>query len=130
LLLMLAVAVLAALCLLGSVILTSIANGIAAFMLLGAGMFAGLLGQIGHGLNDVSLEHAAHIVSWALPFEALYQDGLARTTTGRGGATQFLVSLGPFGAGHAGGAGLLFYVVGYLAFVAVLTVAATARRDL
>ena len=130
LLLMLAVAVLAALCLLGSVALTSIANGIAAFMLLGAGMFAGLLGQVGHGLGNPSLEHTAHVVSWALPFEALYQEGLARTTAGKGGTTQFLVNLGPFGGGSAAGAGLLLYVAGYLALVAVLSVVATGRRDL
>lgn len=130
LLLMLAVAVVAALCLLGSVVLTSIANGIATFMLLGAGMFAGLLGQVGHGIGNASLEHTARVVSWALPFEALYQDGLARTTAGQGGATKFLVNLGPFGGGHEAGVGLLAYVAGYLALVAVLSVVATARRDL
>jgi len=130
LLLMLAVAVLAALCLLGSVALTSIANGIATFMVLGAGMFAGLLGQVGHGLGNASLEHTARVVSWALPFEALYQDGLARTTAGQGGATKFLVNLGPFGGGHEAGNGLLLYVAGYLALVGVLSVAATRRRDL
>ena len=129
-LLILAVAVLAALCLLGSVVLTSIANGIAAFMLLGAGMFAGLLGQVGHSIGDVSLEHTAHVVSWVLPYEALYQDALARTTTSQGGTTRFLVSLGPFGGGNAAGAGLVFYVGGYLALLAVLSVVATGRRDL
>jgi len=130
LLLMLAVAVLAALCLLGSVVLSSIANGIAAFMLLGAGMFAGLLGQVGHSIGDASLEHTAHMVSWGLPFEALYQDGLARTTAGQGGATRFLVTLGPFGGGNAAGAGLLVYVAGYLACVAVVAAVVAGRRDL
>jgi Cu-processing system permease protein len=130
LLLMLAVGVLAALCLLGSVILSSIANGIATFMLLGAGMFAGLLAQVGHGIGNASLEHTAHVVSWALPFEALYQDGLARTTAGQAGATRFLVSLGPFGGGTEAGNKLLLYVAGYLVLVGVLSVIATARRDL
>lgn len=130
LLLMLAVAVLAGLCLLGSVMLTSIANGIATFMVLGAGMFAGLLAQVGHGLGNTSLEHTAHVVSWALPFEALYQDGLAHTTAGQGGATKFLVNLGPFGGGTEAGNILLLYVAGYLALVGVLSVAATRRRDL
>ena len=129
-LLVLAVAVLAALCLLGSVVLSSIANGIASFMLLGAGMFAGLLGQVGHALGETSLEHTAHVVAWVLPFEALYQDGLARTTAGQGGTTRFLVSLGPFGGGSAAGAALLLYVVGYLALVGLVTCAAAARRDL
>ncbi|MDQ1684179.1 MAG: type transport system permease protein [Frankiaceae bacterium] len=130
LLLALAVAVLAGLCVLGSVLLSSIANGIAAFMLLGAGMFAGLLGQVGHGINNPSLEHTAHLVSWGLPFEALYQDALARTTAGQAGTTRFLVNLGPFGGGHEAGSGLLLYVAGYLALVGVLSVVVTSRRDL
>lgn len=130
LLLMLAVAVVAALCVLGSVVLSSIANGIATFMLLGAGMFAGLLAQVGHGIGNTSLEHTAHVVSWALPFEALYQDGLARTTSGQGGATKFLVNLGPFGGGNEAGNVLLLYVAGYLVLVGALSIVATGRRDL
>lgn len=125
-----AVAVLAALCVLGSVAMTTIANGIATFMVLGAGMFAGLLGQVGRGLRNDSLTHAAHVISWALPFEALYQDGLAATTSAHGGLTRFLVSLGPFGGGAAGGRGLLAYVVAYLAVVACVTTYAASRRDL
>src|SRR5256885_3233773 len=42
-----AVAALAALCVLGSVVFSATANGIATFMVLGCGLFAGLLGQIG-----------------------------------------------------------------------------------
>lgn len=128
--LVLAISVLAALCILGSVLLTSIANGITAFMVLGAGLFAGLLGQVGHALGNTSLEHTAHIVSWALPFESVYQDALARTTAEHGGVTQFLVSLGPFGGGTAAGVGLLLYVAGYLVVVGAIAVVATSRRDL
>jgi len=130
LLLVLAVAVVAALCVLGSVALSSIANGIATFMLLGAGMFAGLLGQVGHSIGNSSLEHTAHVVSWALPYEALYQDSLARTTAGQGGATKFLVNLGPFGGGNEAGSLLLLYVAGYLVALGALCVVATGRRDL
>src|SRR5438876_4143400 len=75
------VAVVAALSLLGSVFLTSTANGIAVFMIFGAGLVAGLLGTIGHALSSHQLERAAKIAAWILPFEALYQDGLRELTS-------------------------------------------------
>lgn len=130
LLLALAVSVLAALCILGSIGLTATANGIATFMVLGGGLFAGLLGQVGHGIQNRGLEQAAHIVSWALPFEALYQAALSLTTADQVGLTRFLVQLGPLGGGDPSGAWLVPYVVGYLFVVATVAMAATARRDL
>lgn len=125
-----AVSALAALCILGSVALTATANGIAIFMVLGSGLFAGLLGQIAHAIGNHGLERAAHIISWLLPFEALYQDALALTTADQGGVTQFLVQLGPLGGGAPAGGWLLPYAVGYVALVGVIAVLATARRDL
>ena len=72
----LGVVIVIALSILGSVVLSSTANGIAVFMLFGAGLTAGLLGTIGHALSSPTIEHASKIAAWALPFEALYQDGL------------------------------------------------------
>ena len=72
-----------ALSLLGSVVLSSTANGIAVFMLFGAGLVAGLLGSIGHALNSHAIKHASTIAAWALPFEALYQDALRMITENR-----------------------------------------------
>jgi Cu-processing system permease protein len=74
--LMLAVTIIAALSLLGSVFLAPIANGITVFMLLGIGMVAGLLGQIGVVMKIHSLERIAEASSWVAPFEALYQRSL------------------------------------------------------
>jgi ABC-type transport system involved in multi-copper enzyme maturation permease subunit len=125
-----AVSALAALCILGSVALTATANGIAIFMVLGSGLFAGLLGQIAHAIGNHGLERAAHVISWALPFEALYQDALALTTTEQGGLTRFLVQLGPLGGGAPAGRFLLVYAVGYIAVVGTIAMLATARRDL
>jgi Cu-processing system permease protein len=126
----LAVSALAALCVLGSVVLTATANGIAIFMVLGSGLFAGLLGQIGRGIGNHSLQHAATVISWALPFEALYQDGLALTTADQAGFTRFLVQLGPLGGGAPAGRWLLVYAAGYLVVVGAIAAAGTARRDL
>jgi Cu-processing system permease protein len=125
-----AVSALAALCVLGSVALTATANGIATFMVLGSGLFAGLLGQIAHAIGNHGLERAAHVISWVLPFEALYQDALALTTADQGGITRFLVELGPLGGGAPAGGWLLPYAVGYIVVVGVVAMLATSRRDL
>jgi Cu-processing system permease protein len=124
------VLVVAALSLLGSVFLTSIANGIAVFMLFGAGLVAGLLGNIGHVLNSHGLVHAAKIAAWAMPFEALYQDALRAITAETSGLTGFLLRLGPFGGAEEGGVALRLWAIAYLALIGVVAVAGFARRDL
>src|ERR671933_3051487 len=51
-----AVVIVAALSLLGSVFLSATANGIAALMVFGAGLLAGLLGEIGHAIQSHRLQ--------------------------------------------------------------------------
>ena len=125
-----AVIVIVALALLGSVFLSAIANGIAIFMIFGAGLVAGLLGQIGEALNSDSLNTIAKVSSWALPFEALYQDGLNAITADTIGFTRAALSLGPFGGAQAAGNALAPFVLGYLALVALIAIAGFQRRDL
>jgi Cu-processing system permease protein len=124
------VLIVAALSLLGSVFLSSIANGIAIFMIFGAGLVAGLLGNIGHVLNSPGLIHAAKIAAWAIPFEALYQDALRMITEKTSGLTGFLLRLGPFGGAEQGGAGLRLWAVAYIVLIGAVAVAGFARRDL
>jgi ABC-2 type transport system permease protein len=126
----LAVAVIAALSLGGSVVLASTANGIAVFMLFGAGLTAGLLGQIGEALGSTTLDKVSNIVSWALPFEALYQAALSELTADTVGFTRLAIELGPFGGAESAGAGLWPWTVAYLAAVGAAATAAFARRDL
>jgi Cu-processing system permease protein len=125
-----AVIVLVALSLLGSVFLSAIANGIAVFMIFGAGLVAGLLGQIGEALNSDSLNQIATISSWVLPFEALYQDALNAITADTSGFTKAALSLGPFGGAQEAGIAFAPYVLGYLAMLALLAAGGFARRDL
>jgi Cu-processing system permease protein len=125
-----AVIVLVALSLFGSVFLSAIANGIAVFMIFGAGLVAGLLGQIGEALNSDSLNTIATVSSWALPFEALYQDGLNAITADTEVFTRAALSLGPFGGAEAAGPALAPFVLGYLAVLAAAALAGFARRDL
>jgi Cu-processing system permease protein len=124
------VVVIAALSLLGSVFLSATANGIAVFMLFGAGLAAGLLGQIGDALSVETLEDVATVSSWLLPFEALYQAGLDSLTEDVGGITGVVVQLGPFGGAREGGPLLWLWTLAYLAIVGFAARAAFARRDL
>jgi Cu-processing system permease protein len=125
-----AVAILAALSIGGSVVLASTANGIAVFMLFGAGLTAGLLGQIGEALGSHTLDRVAEIVSWALPFEALYQAALAALTTDTVGFTRLAIDLGPFGGAESAGPLLWPFAVAYLAALGATSTWAFARRDL
>jgi ABC-type transport system involved in multi-copper enzyme maturation permease subunit len=125
-----AVVVVAALSLLGSVFLSSTANGIAVFMLFGAGLVGGLLGQIGEAINSTTLVDVAHKTSWALPFEALYQDALYAISSKSFGFTRDVLQLGPFGGAQAGGDSLWWWTVVYLGIAAVVAGIGFARKDL
>jgi ABC-type transport system involved in multi-copper enzyme maturation permease subunit len=124
------VVIVIALSILGSVVLSSTANGIAVFMLFGAGLVAGLLGTIGHALNSHAILHASKVAAWALPFEALYQDGLRLISGNASGLTGFLLQLGPFGGAYVHGWGIRVWSAGYLCVALVLAVLAFSRRDL
>jgi ABC-type transport system involved in multi-copper enzyme maturation permease subunit len=125
-----AVAIIAALSLAGSVVLTSTANGIAVFMVFGAGLTAGLLGQIGEGLSSETLQNIARVASWALPFEALYQAGLAQLTADTVGFTRLAIQLGPFGGAQSASPLLWLWAIAYLGLVGAAALAVFKRRDL
>ena len=126
----LGVLIVISLSLLGSVVLASTANGIAVFMLFGAGLVAGLLGSIGHALNSHAVKHASTIASYALPFEGLYQDGLRLITSNTTGLTAFILQLGPFGGGYVHGWTIRTWSIGYLVLPLAAAVAAFSRRNL
>jgi Cu-processing system permease protein len=124
------VALVAALSLLGSVFLTAVANGIAIFMVFGAGLVAGLLGTIGHALNSQTLERAANFAAYFVGFESLYQDALREITADTSGLTGFLLQLGPFGGANVHGAAVRLWACAYLVILAVIAAVAFQRRDL
>src|SRR6266566_4525918 len=124
------VVIVIALSLLGSIVLSSTANGIAVFMLFGAGLVAGLLGTIGHALNSHAVKHASTIAAWALPFEALYQDALRMITESASGLTGFLLQLGPFGGAYVHGWPIRVWAVAYLVVAGAVAVFSFSRRNL
>ena len=125
-----AVVVVVALALLGTTLLSSTANGIAIFMVFGAGLASGLIGQIGSALHSHALNQISSIASWVLPFEAIYQDGLHALTADVSGVTGVVVQLGPFGGAHAAGPLLYPYAVAYLVAVGIAADRIFRRADL
>ena len=125
-----AVALIAAVSLLGSVFFASTANGIAVFMVFGAGLVAGLLGTIGHGLNSHALERAAKVAAYIIPFEGLYQDALRELVSNTTGLTGFLLELGPFGGGYTGGPWVRLWALAYFVLLAALAALGFSRKDL
>jgi Cu-processing system permease protein len=119
-----------AISLLGSTVLGTTANGIAIFMVFATGLAAGLLGQIGDGLDVDGLTTASSIISWIVPFEALYQNGLYALTSDIGGATGVIVQLGPFGGASTVGAAIWPWAVAWSTAVLALAALSFRRRDL
>jgi Cu-processing system permease protein len=128
--LVVAVVIITAISLGGSVVLASTANGIAVFMAFGAGLTAGLLGQIGDAFDSETLTAVADVTSYLLPFEALYQVALYELTEGTTGFDRFILQLGPLGGANEAGPGLWLWALAYLAGVVALSLRAFARRDL
>ncbi len=125
-----AVTIIVAIALLGTTLLSSTANGIAIFMVFGAGLAAGLIGQIGEALDSATLERISSIATWALPFEALYQDGLHALTADIDGVTGVIVQLGPFGGAQDAGPLLYPFALVYLVAAGWLADRAFRRADL
>lgn len=125
-----AVAIVVALALLGTTLLSSTANGIAIFMLFGAGLTGGLLGQIGAALGSDTLNTISEVAIWALPFEALYQDALHALTADVGGVTGIVVQLGPFGGAADASGPLLVWAVVYAGLAVAAAVRVFERADL
>jgi Cu-processing system permease protein len=125
-----AVVVVCAVAMAGSVFLAPIANGIGTLMIFGAGLTAGLLGEIGHAIDSAKLQQISRIAWWFLPFDALYEDALHRLTIDTSGFAKFVLELGPFGGSHRAGSTVLGWAAVYLVVVTGLALSAFARRDL
>jgi Cu-processing system permease protein len=125
-----AAVIVAALGLLGSVFLTVTANGICILMAYGAGLLAGLLGQIGDAIPSKTLQDIADVTSWLLPFEALYRDALRLLVAEVPGITGTIVQLGPLGGSHDAGSLLVPWSIAYVVLVLGAAALAFGRRDL
>jgi Cu-processing system permease protein len=125
-----AITILVAMSLLGSVFLSATANGIAMFMLYGAGLVSGLLGSIGVTLGAQTVSTIAHDMAIALPFEGLYEAALHALGSNQTGLARVLVNLGPFGTSQAGSTAFDLWAACFVALAAVLAAVGFERRDL
>ncbi len=125
-----AVLIVVALSILGSTFLAQTANGIAVFMLFGAGLVAGLVGQIGDAINSSTMRDVGTWSARLLPYEALYQGGLDALTTDTRGLTGVIVELGPFGGAQPLGGLTLAWAIVYGCGALALAAAVFSRRDL
>jgi hypothetical protein len=114
--------------LLVSCVLSTVATGISVLMAYGAGLIAGLLGEIGRGLDAPTLTRIADGVCYALPFEALYRDALSKMSPQ--GLVGQLVQLGPLGGARGGGVGLWLYTAAYLALCGAAAIWVFRTADL
>ncbi|MDQ2630091.1 MAG: ABC transporter permease subunit [Actinomycetota bacterium] len=126
----LGVAIIAALSLLASTLLSVTAQGIVVFMVFGAGLTAGLLAQIGNAIDSDSLHTIGRVASWALPFEGLYTAALHALISETPGLTGVVLELGPFGGSEAAGPELIGWAFVYLLGVLALAAFVFSRRDL
>jgi Cu-processing system permease protein len=125
-----AVAIVTCLSVLGSIFLSTNANGIAVFMIFGAGLTAGLLNQIGEALDSDRLEQISDVSTFLLPFEALYQGGLSALTSDTSGVTKVVIELGPFGGAESLGIGAIIWAVLYAVGAVGLAIGGFQRADL
>ena len=125
-----AVCILVAMSLLGSVFLSATANGIAMFMLYGAGLVSGLLASIAAAIGAHTLQTIAHDMTIALPFEGIYQSALHALGSNQTGVSRVLVNLGPFGASQSASITFDLWAAAYTLIVAVVALIAFERRDL
>jgi ABC-type transport system involved in multi-copper enzyme maturation permease subunit len=125
-----AVVVITGISALTAVFLSATAQGIAVLMIYGAGITAGLLGQIGHALDSHTLKSIAQVATWAVPFEALYQASLHALVSDTTGLTGAVLQLGPFGGAQGGGAALVVWSAAYVAAAVAAATAVFRRRDL
>jgi Cu-processing system permease protein len=126
----LAVTIIAAISVLASTTMTSTAQGITVFMVFGAGLTAGLLGQIGRAVGSDQLERISEVATWALPFEALYQGGLHLLISDTTGLARTVIELGPFGGSEPTGPGMALWSLLYTGVVVGGAVLVFSRQDL
>jgi hypothetical protein len=118
-----------ALSILGSTLVRTTPNRIAIFMVFGAGLAAGLLGQVGQS-SDRRRSGRGVWAARLLPVEALYQGVLTALTADTRGVIGVIVPLGPLGGAQGACPGTWLWVLLYTAGGVPVAVAVFGRADL
>ncbi|HEY3374907.1 MAG TPA: ABC transporter permease subunit [Candidatus Aquicultor sp.] len=121
--------ILLAVTMMGSTRLSTLANGITAFMVYMIGVIGGMVEQIGALIQNSSLIHAGVVTSLVIPVDAMYRK-LVVALFGSSSNPLEAFSFGPFGAASEPSSAMVVYVFIYI--LGLLGVAAYAfrRRDI
>lgn len=121
--------VLLAVTLLGTTFLSTLANGVASFMLYSIGFVGGMLEQIGHLLGSQVLVNIGIFSSLLMPVDAIYRK-IVYNLLSAPGVSYSTYMLGPFGAGSEPSVWMLVYTGLYILFFLAMAVRVFSRRDI
>lgn len=103
----------------GTTFLSTLANGIAAFMLYAVGVVGGMLEQIGHFANSQVLVNIGIVSSLVMPADSIYRK-IVYTLLSAPGASFSSLIMGPFGSNTEPSVWMLgytgLYIMGFLLF--------------
>lgn len=127
------------LAILGSSLMSTLANGVTIFLLYGIVLVAGMIEQIGASLRMGGGQAAAQtagvminvgiVSSLVLPVDALYRRAVYVLLSGSTGLLNSLQSLGPFGSVSVPSPAMVIYAVIYLAACLWLAVSVFRRKS-
>lgn len=117
--------ILLALTMFGTTFLSTLANGISAFMLYAVGVIGGMLEQIGYLSGSQILVDVGIISSLVMPADSVYRKIVYHLLSGQG-----LYALGPFGSGAEPSIWMLAYTLFYILIFLVLALIFFSKRDI
>ncbi|MEW6181746.1 MAG: ABC transporter permease [Bacillota bacterium] len=135
-LLLLETLVMLALSFLGSVLFSSLANGITVFLLYGVALLGGLVEQVGAlagGFSETTvnvLMNVGIITSLILPVDALYRRSIYLISSETGAVGNILQNLGPFGSLSAPSVWMVVYAAGYILVCMAAATYLFSRKDI
>jgi ABC-type transport system involved in multi-copper enzyme maturation permease subunit len=121
--------VLLAVTMFGTTFLSTLANGIACFMLYAVGVVGGMLEQIGTLVNSQVLSDIGIVSSLLMPADALYRKIVFTLLSTPGGSMSYMM-LGPFGSYSEPSVWMLFYTGLYILLFLALAVKIFSRKDI
>ncbi|MDF9407950.1 ABC transporter permease [Pelotomaculum isophthalicicum JI] len=121
--------ILLAVAMLGSTFLSTLANGIAAFMLYSVGVVGGMLEQIGYLAGSKTLVNIGIVSSLLMPADSVYRK-IVYSLLSVPGASLSMTMLGPFGSGAEPSAWMLAYTAFYILGFLLLALRIFSKRDI
>lgn len=121
--------ILLAVTLFGTTFLSTLANGIIAFMLYSVGVVGGMLEQIGGIVKSAVLVNIGIVSSLVMPADSIYRK-IVFTLLSSTGASLSANMMGPFGSYSEPSVWMLVYAVAYVLVFLALALRIFSRRDI